>query len=107
MLRALKTIISIFKKFGLLQGITTILQQDNFRRQIPLTHRLNVELDIQGALSSGTFTVARDLLNKIRALNIIRCVLDQKPIYHGSFSYEKNSEILVWVMYLNDILGLK
>ncbi|XP_044263221.1 integrator complex subunit 8 [Tribolium madens] len=74
-------------------GITSILQQDNIFREIPLAHRITLELDIQGALSSGTFTVARDLLNKIRALNVVRCVLDRKPTYHCSL---KSAEILVW-----------
>ncbi|XP_060527282.1 integrator complex subunit 8 isoform X2 [Cylas formicarius] len=50
-------------------GITGILQQDNIEREIPLIHRINLELDIQGALSSGAFTVARDLLFKVKALN--------------------------------------
>jgi hypothetical protein len=84
-------------------GITTILQQDNVYREIPLAHRIGLELDIQGALSSGTFTVARDLLCKIRALNIVRCVLDQKPTYQSSCSSFKNAEILVWVGVKNHI----
>lgn len=56
-----------------------------------------MELDIQGALSSGAFTVARDLLFKIKALNIVRSVLDKKPLYQYSFSSVKNIEIFIWV----------
>ncbi|KAG5899842.1 hypothetical protein JTB14_012313 [Gonioctena quinquepunctata] len=77
-------------------GITTILQQDNVHREIPLMHRLNLELDIQGALSSGAFTVARDLLQKIKVLNIIRCILDRKPFYQYSVSAFKNTDLLIW-----------
>ncbi|KAJ8928547.1 hypothetical protein NQ314_018885 [Rhamnusium bicolor] len=77
-------------------SITTILQQDNIYREIPLAHRLNLELDIQGALSSGAFTVARDLLFKIKALNIVRCVLDRKPLYHYSVFSVKSIEIFLW-----------
>ncbi|VEN57796.1 unnamed protein product [Callosobruchus maculatus] len=76
-------------------GLTTILQQDNIYREIPLVHRLNLELDIQGAISSGIFTVARDLLQKIKALNIVRCILDQKPLYQYSSNVLKNADLLI------------
>ncbi|CAH0550288.1 unnamed protein product [Brassicogethes aeneus] len=76
-------------------GITTILQQDNVQKEIPLSHRLNLELDIQGAVSSGTFTVARDLLSKIKASNIVRCVLDQKPLYQCAIVNEKDADSFV------------
>ncbi|CAH1117237.1 unnamed protein product [Phaedon cochleariae] len=76
-------------------GITSILQQDNICKEIPLMHRLNLELDIQGAISSGAFTVARDLLQKIKALNIVRCVLDRKPLYQYSISSFKNADVIL------------
>lgn len=60
-------------------------------------HRINLELDLQGALSSGGFTVARDLMQKIKALNIIRCVLDKKPMYHHTLSSYKTTDTLIWV----------
>lgn len=74
------------------------MQQDNIYKQIPLVQRIGLELDIQGAVSSGTFTVARDLLPKIRALNLIRCILDEKPSYQSSVKSVKSPEILIWVI---------
>ncbi|XP_056638700.1 integrator complex subunit 8 [Diorhabda sublineata] len=79
-------------------GITNILQQDNVKKEIPLMHRINLELNIQGALSSGVFTVARDLIQKIKALNIIRCVLDRKPLYQYTLSLFKNTDTLLWAI---------
>lgn len=72
------------------------MQQDNVLKEIPLLHRINLELDIQGALSSGAFTVARDLLQKIKVLNIIRYVLDRRPLYQYSTTF-KNIDMLIWV----------
>lgn len=57
-------------------GILQILQEDNLVREIPNCYRTVLELDIQGALSSGKFTVARDLLQQVQALNAIRGALD-------------------------------
>lgn len=57
-------------------GIIAVLQADNLKREIPMIHRQVAELDIQGAASSGAFTVARDLLNRVSALNAVRYALD-------------------------------
>lgn len=78
-------------------GITNVLQQDNLRREIPLSHRVNLELDIQGALSSGAFTVARDLLWKVKALNYVRCILDRNFLVEYSLSVSKNVDAFIWV----------
>ncbi|XP_026281611.1 integrator complex subunit 8 [Frankliniella occidentalis] len=53
-------------------GIVNILVQDNKSLEIPMVHREHLELDIQGAVQSGTFTVARDLLIQIQCLNVAR-----------------------------------
>lgn len=37
-----------------------------------MVHREHLELDIQGAIQSGKFTVARDLLIHVQCLNIAR-----------------------------------
>lgn len=73
------------------------MQQDNIFKEIPLSDRILLELDIQGAVSSGTFTVARDLLPKIQALNTIRCILDSKPIYQCNNILNSNLDIFIWV----------
>lgn len=82
-------------------GITTILQQDNIQKEIPLAHRINLELDIQGALSSGIFTVARDLLYKVKALNHVRCTLDRKFLNEFALSNVKNAEAFIWAVQIN------
>ncbi|XP_045513039.1 integrator complex subunit 8 [Pieris brassicae] len=67
-------------------GIIGILQADNLAREIPLVHREVVELDIQGSASSGAFTVARDLLNRVSVLNAIRYALEGGiPSTHPEF----------------------
>ncbi|CAG9764754.1 unnamed protein product [Ceutorhynchus assimilis] len=82
-------------------GITNILQQDNLRKEIPLGHRINLELDIQGALSSGVFTVARDLLYKVKALNYVRCILDKKLLNEYSVASDKNVDTFFWAIQIN------
>nr|XP_022899838.1 integrator complex subunit 8 [Onthophagus taurus] len=77
-------------------GIVNILVEDNKYREIPLPYRINLELDIQSALSSGKFTVARDLLPKIHALNTIRCIIDEKGLHKYMHITERNQEFLIW-----------
>jgi hypothetical protein len=84
-------------------GLINILQGDNLKREIPLVHRLVVELDIQGVSSSGTATVSRDLLNKVAALNVVRSLLDGNlPSTHINFNKlmkvmgSKFVDILFW-----------
>ncbi|CAH0699083.1 unnamed protein product [Spodoptera exigua] len=67
-------------------GIIAVLQADNLTREIPMIHRQVVELDIQGSASSGAFTVARDLLNRVSALNAVRYALEGGlPSTHQDF----------------------
>lgn len=79
-------------------GITGILQKDNIKREIPLTYRINLELDIQGAMSSGSFYVVKDLLSQIKALNLVRCVLDGKPIHQYHITLAKNPDVFIWAI---------
>lgn len=88
--------ISIVNQFT---GITNVLQLDNLRREIPLAHRISLELDIQGAISSGVFTVARDLLYKVKALNYVRCILDRKFLNEFSLMPGKNVDAFMWVSF--------
>ena len=60
-------------------------------------YRINIELDIKAALSSGKFTVARDLLPKIQALNAVRCILEEKGIQKYSFDSVKSQDFFIWV----------
>ncbi|XP_021200979.3 integrator complex subunit 8 [Helicoverpa armigera] len=67
-------------------GIIAVLQADNLTREIPMIHRQVAELDIQGSASSGAFTVARDLLNRVSALNAVRYALEGGlPSTHQDF----------------------
>lgn len=81
-------------------GIVSILQADNSRREIPQVYRNMLELDIQGALSSGKFTVARDLLLQVQTLNAAlrivlgeTCSFDYLNILHQS--KEKGVDFLI------------
>ncbi|KAJ8869343.1 hypothetical protein PR048_030918 [Dryococelus australis] len=56
-------------------GIIQVLQQDNLKHEIPQVHRDILELDIQGAMSSGKFTVARDLPLQVTTLNMVNRVV--------------------------------
>lgn len=62
-------------KSCVLQGIVSILQTDNLHKEIPQVYRDTLELDIQGAMSSRKFTVARDLLLQVQTLNVVRRAL--------------------------------
>lgn len=61
-----------------------------------MMYRITVELDIKAAISSGTFTVARDLLPKVQALNAVRCILEKTYTYHYEFN-SSNIDTLTWV----------
>lgn len=45
-------------------------------REIPLTYRDSLELDLASTLASGKFTATRDLLFQIQSLNVVRRVVD-------------------------------
>lgn len=86
-------------------GIIAILQADNLAREIPMVHREVVELDIQGSASSGAFTVARDLLNRVSALNAVRYSLEGGiPSTHPDFINKfktlgvKFFDLLIWAL---------
>jgi hypothetical protein len=68
------TVMMLLKSFTL-QGVVSILQADNLHREIPQVYRDTLELDIQGAMSSRKFTVARDLLLQVQTLNVVRRVV--------------------------------
>lgn len=78
-----------------LTGLLSILQQDNLVREIPIVHRINIELDIVAAISSGKFTVARDLLPKVQALNVLRYVLEDTAVQCNDNNF--NADAFVWV----------
>lgn len=86
-------------------GIIAVLQADNITREIPMIYRQVAELDIQGSASSGAFTVARDLLNRVSALNAVRYALEGGlPSTHPDFLNKFKSvgvkffDLLFWAL---------
>lgn len=84
-------------------GLISILQADNLSREIPMVHRQNVELDLQGG---GTgFTPSKDLVNNVSALNAVRYALDgglpsTLPDFISKFKTVgiKFNDILFWAL---------
>lgn len=66
--------------------IVSILRQDNRAREIPLVSRRNVELDIEGAISTGLLKEMPQLLLHVAALNVVRTVFEWGNIF-GSVEY--------------------
>lgn len=76
--------------------------QDNKHQEIPMVHREHLELDIQGAVQSGKFTVARDLLIHVQCLNIARrlaggLLICQDYSHRIRVSGQKGADILLSV----------
>ncbi|XP_065215159.1 integrator complex subunit 8 [Planococcus citri] len=60
-------------------NIINVLQADNLRKEIPISYRDSLELDLASTLASGKFTATRDLLFQIQTLNAIRRLLEGSP----------------------------
>lgn len=83
-----------------------ILQEDNTKREIPLSYRDSLELDLASTLASGKFTARRDMLFQIQTLNVIRRVLESSS-YPSIIEYatklnatRKGTVILTKVYYI-------
>ena len=63
-----------------------ILQEDNILQIIPLIDRELLERDVQVAICSGAFTVAKDFFYKIQILNTLRRVCSQET---NNIDFEK------------------
>lgn len=66
--------------------IVPILRLDNRAREIPLVSRRNVELDIEGTISTGLLKETRQLLLHVAALNVVRTIFEWGNIF-GSVEY--------------------
>lgn len=60
------------------QDIVDILKEDNFLREIPITQRKTIELDIEAIATN--LKEFRDLEIKVVALNSIRYVIEENNI---------------------------
>lgn len=87
-------------------GILSVLQEDNLAREIPFAYRTVLELDIQGALSSGKFTVARDLLQQVQALNAVRAAVSKDAylrapsdlVHRLRYGGTRSLDIFLWAL---------
>ncbi|GLH06860.1 Integrator complex subunit 8 [Gryllus bimaculatus] len=87
-------------------GIVTILQQDNIHLQIPQMYRDILEFDIQGAVTSGKFTVARDLLFQVQTLNLVCRALKGLPNYTTYWQKLHQSKVKGVDILVNAILAV-
>ncbi|KAH8300099.1 hypothetical protein KR044_009802 [Drosophila immigrans] len=69
--------------------IVSILRLDNRAREIPLVSRRNVELDIEGAISTGLLKETRLLLLQVAALNVVRTIFEWGNIFGNVQYFEK------------------
>ncbi|KAH8370057.1 hypothetical protein KR093_002027 [Drosophila rubida] len=69
--------------------IVPILRLDNRAREIPLVSRRNVELDIEGAISTGLLKETRLLLLQVAALNVVRTIFEWGNIFGNVEYFEK------------------
>lgn len=87
-------------------GVISVLQQDNVALQIPQMYRDILELDIVGALSSGKFTVARDLLFQVQTLNLVCRVLKGLPTCGGYWQKLNQCKGRVTDIFINAVLAV-
>ncbi|TDG41538.1 hypothetical protein AWZ03_012044 [Drosophila navojoa] len=74
--------------------IIPILRQDNRAREIPLVSRRNVELDIEGAISTGLLKeMPQQLLLHVAALNVVRTVFEWGNIFGSVEYFEKYHDL--------------
>lgn len=73
--------------------IVSILRLDNRAREIPLVSRRNVELDIEGAISTGLLKETRQLLLQVAALNVVRTVFECGSIFGSVEYFEKYRDL--------------
>ncbi|ALC42113.1 IntS8 [Drosophila busckii] len=73
--------------------IVPILQLDNIAREIPLVSRRNVELDIEGTISTGLLKEPRQLLLQVAALNVVRSIFEWGNIFSSVEYFEKYRDL--------------
>ncbi|XP_034651601.1 integrator complex subunit 8 [Drosophila subobscura] len=73
--------------------ILTILRLDNLAREIPLVSRRNLELDIEGAISTGQLKESAQLQLQVAALNMVRNIFEWGSIFGSVEYFEKYREL--------------
>ncbi|XP_014294025.1 integrator complex subunit 8 [Halyomorpha halys] len=64
-------------------NIDKVLEKDNKLRQLPITYRQGLELDISSEVANGKLITSRDAVATVRALNSVRAALDSGVQLHG------------------------
>ncbi|XP_055382433.1 integrator complex subunit 8 isoform X2 [Condylostylus longicornis] len=85
------------------EGITDLLKMDNHQREIPLSTRRIIELDIEGAISRGTLKESKDFEMEIAALNVIRSIFEDGNIFSNIDFFEKYKNYDCFSMIINGI----
>ncbi|KAH8284495.1 hypothetical protein KR018_000094 [Drosophila ironensis] len=74
-------------------NILSILKLDNGLREIPLVSRRQLELDIEGAISSGILKEPPQLQLQVAALNVVRNIFEWGSIFGSVEYFEKYREL--------------
>lgn len=64
-------------------NIDKVLEKDNSLRQLPITYRQGLELDISSEVANGKLITSRDAVATVRALNTVRAALDNGVQLYG------------------------
>jgi len=73
--------------------IVSILRMDNRRREIPFISRRQVELDIEGSISTGILKETVQLQLQVAALNVVRNIFEWGSIFGSVEYFEKYREL--------------
>ncbi|XP_017108502.1 integrator complex subunit 8 [Drosophila bipectinata] len=73
--------------------IVPILKMDNKIREIPLVSRRQLELDIEGSISSGILKEPAHLQLQVAALNVVRNIFEWGSIFGSVEYFEKYREL--------------
>ncbi|KAI8039679.1 integrator complex subunit 8 [Drosophila gunungcola] len=73
--------------------IVPILRLDNRAREIPLVSRRQLELDIEGSLSTGLLKETVQLQLQVAALNVVRNIFEWGSIFGSVEYFEKYREL--------------
>jgi len=73
--------------------ILPILRLDNRAREIPLMSRRQLELDIEGSLSTGLLKETVQLQLQVAALNVVRNIFEWGSIFGSVEYFEKYREL--------------
>lgn len=80
-------------------GFLNVLREDNVHREVPIHYREMAELDLLCAVATAKAAIPKDLIFKVKTLNVIRRALNDRHIPRSYF-LELTDEGLVGLSYL-------